>query len=364
MWQQNLNWLPNLTANWLGFTAIFFGTLIPLSVLAYYVVRKIERRFLSSGRWPKRFSFVSKFFLSAEFFFLSLALLFVPTLVEMPPQALHFVRALGRVGLIVSATVIILKIADVFCSSYLRNLALQKADNLRERKIATKLRYLQKIFEILICLIALALILLGFEQFRKIGSSLLASAGLASLVLGLAAQRSLGTWIAGLQVAFTQPIRIGDAVLVENEWGEIEEINLTYVVIRIWDLRRLVVPITYFLEKPFQNWTRHSADLVGSVLMPLDYCVPVNALREELSRVLKASSLWDGKINELQVVDANQNSLTIRALVSARNSGATWHLRCEVREKLLAFVQTHHPEALPKTRFSAQGETALSAPPV
>ncbi|RZA08911.1 MAG: mechanosensitive ion channel [Proteobacteria bacterium] len=273
----------------------------------------------------------------------------------MPPEAALWIRGLTRAGLIFSLAVILLKMANVATSAYLRRLRVAKADNLRERKIATKIKYVEKIVDVMIVFVAIGIFLMGFDSFRRVGNSLLASAGLASLILGFAAQKSLGTLIAGLQVAFTQPIRIGDAVLVENEWGEIEEINLTYVVVRIWDLRRLVVPINYFLEKPFQNWTRTSADLVGAVLLPFDYSVPIDALRAELTRCLRASPLWDGKVNVLQVVDATDRALTVRALVSARNSGQTFDLRCEIREKLLCFVRSEYPAALPKSRFDAPG---------
>ena len=350
MWDPNLNWLRSLQDSWITFSVVSVGALFALSVAGYFFVAKIEYALVKAGRWPRHFSFAQKFFLSAECFLVSLALLFVPSFVRMPEMAQEYLRGITRAGLLFSVAAILLKMADVTTNAYLRRLRLAKADNLRERKIATKIKYVEKIFDVLVVFIAIGLFLMGFDGFRRVGNSLLASAGLASLILGFAAQKSLGTLIAGLQVAFTQPIRIGDAVLVENEWGEIEEINLTYVVVRIWDLRRLVVPISYFLEKPFQNWTRTSADLVGSVLLPFDYSVPIEALRAELGRCLRASPLWDGKVNSLQVVDASDRAITVRALVSARNSGQTFELRCEVREKLLCFVREFHPEALPRAR--------------
>lgn len=355
MWEPYLNWLSSLRDSWIAFSAVYAGALLAFSVLAYVVVARVERMLVKAGTWPTHFSFARKFFLSVECFVVSITLLFVPGFVRMPALAQEYLRTITRAGLIFSVTVILLKVADVATNAYLRRLRLTKADNLRERKIATKIKYVEKIVDVLIVFVAIGLFLMGFDHFRRVGNSLLASAGLASLILGFAAQRSLGTLIAGLQVAFTQPIRIGDAVLVENEWGEIEEINLTYVVVRIWDLRRLVVPINYFLEKPFQNWTRTSADLVGAVLLPFDYSVPIDALRAELTRCLKASPLWDGKVNVLQVVDATDRAMMVRALVSARNSGHTFDLRCEVREKLLCFVRSHYPEALPKSRVSPLG---------
>jgi len=179
---------------------------------------------------------------------------------------------------------------------------------------------------------------------------LFASAGVAGIILGLSAQKALGTILAGLQIAITQPIRLDDVVIVENEWGWIEEINLTYVVIRLWDKRRLVVPTTYFLEKPFQNWTRTSADILGSVFIYTDYTMPFEPLRKELTRLLEATPLWDGKVNVLQVTDARENTIEIRALMSAATSPQAWDLRVYVREKLIEFIQREYPQSLPRTR--------------
>ena len=189
---------------------------------------------------------------------------------------------------------------------------------------------------------------------RHVGTSILASAGIASVIIGFAAQRSLGTLVAGLQIAITQPIRIDDVVIVENEWGRIEEITLTYVVVRIWDLRRLVVPISYFLEKPFQNWTRVSAHLLGTVMLHVDYTVPLNVMREELDRILEQSKLWDHKVKVLQVTDTTDRTLELRALVSAGNASAAWDLRCEVREAMVDFLQRNYPECLPRTRAAVE----------
>jgi hypothetical protein len=187
----------------------------------------------------------------------------------------------------------------------------------------------------------------------------LASAGIVGLVIGFATQKTVSTVLAGLQIAITQPIRVDDVVIVENEWGRIEEITLTYVVVRLWDLRRLVVPITYFIEKPFQNWTRVSADLMGTVSIYSDYTLPVQSLREELHSILRASNLWDGRVWGLQVTGATERALELRALMSASDASSAWDLRCDVREKLVAFIQNKYPESLPRLRAelsSGQGE--------
>ena len=193
-----------------------------------------------------------------------------------------------------------------------------------------------------------------FDNIRQLGVSLLASAGVLGIIVGLAAQRSISTLLAGLQIALTQPIRMDDVVIIEGEWGRIEEITLTYVVVRIWDLRRMVVPVTYFLEKPFQNWTRVSADLLGTVTIYTDYNIPVDALREELQRILKDSPRWDGKTWGLQVTNASERTVECRALMSAVDSSSAWDLRCEVREKMLDFLQRNYPASLPKIRAELQ----------
>ena len=176
---------------------------------------------------------------------------------------------------------------------------------------------LKKVALTIIGVFTLASMLMVFESVRQFGASILASAGIAGIVVGFAAQRSIATLLAGFQIALTQPIRLDDVVIVEGEWGRIEDITLTYVVVRIWDLRRLVVPITYFIEQPFQNWTRSSAELLGTVFVYVDYSVPLDALRAQLTRLLEASPYWDGKVNVLQVTDAKEHTLEIRVLASA-----------------------------------------------
>lgn len=231
---------------------------------------------------------------------------------------------------------------------------IDQKDNLRARKVRTQLNVLKRIVIVVVCILALGMMLMTFEKFRQLGTTILASAGIIGIVVGMAAQRTIGTFIAGLQIAFTQPIRIDDVVIVENEWGRIEEITLTYVVVKIWDLRRLVVPITYFIEKPFQNWTRVTADLLGTVYIYVDYTVPVEAVRAELQKILKDSELWDGKVCVLQVTNTSEHTIELRALMSAQDASTAWTLRCHVREKLVEFIQKNYPESLPKLRASFQ----------
>jgi len=227
---------------------------------------------------------------------------------------------------------------------------IKTADNLKARKIHTQARVVEQILVALISFLAIAAMLMTFDKVRQLGVSLLASAGVVGIILGFAAQKSIATLFAGIQIALTQPIRVDDVVIVEGEWGWIEEITLTYVVVKIWDLRRLIVPITFFLDKPFQNWTRVSADILGTICIYADYTVPIEPIRAELQRICKASDLWDGKVCGLQVTDAREATVELRALISAKDSSIAWDLRCLVREKLIDFLQKNYPSALPRTR--------------
>ena len=227
---------------------------------------------------------------------------------------------------------------------------LEEEDNLKARKVYTQFRIFERIIIFIIILVTLSIILMTFDKIRNIGISLFASAGVAGIIIGLAAQRIIASVLAGFQIAITQPIRIDDVVIVENEWGWIEEITLTYVVVRIWDKRRLIVPTPYFIEKPFQNWTRTSADILGTVYIYTDYHAPVNELRKELKRILENSDYWDGNVNVLQVTNATEKTVEIRALMSAVDSPTAWNLRVHVREKLIEFLQKKYPDCLPKTR--------------
>jgi small-conductance mechanosensitive channel len=231
----------------------------------------------------------------------------------------------------------------------------ERGDTLAARSAFTQLRAFRNVGGFAIVLLSLAFALMTFETVRNIGTGLLASAGVAGIVVGFAAQRTLSTVLAGVQIALAQPIRVDDIVIVEGEWGTIEEIALTYVVVRVWDLRRLVVPIHYFIEKPFQNWTRASANLLGTVELRLDYSVPVEEVRAELERVLGASAFWDKATAGVQVTEAGERTMLVRLLMSAKNADDLWNLRCEAREKLIAFVQRTRPNALPRLRAAIDG---------
>ena len=225
-----------------------------------------------------------------------------------------------------------------------------RTDNLKARQIYTQVHILKRTLHVVITVVMLAAGLMMFEQVRSLGASVLASAGVIGIIVGFAAQRTIANLFAGFQLAMTQPIRIDDVVIVENEWGRVEEITLTYVVVRIWDLRRLIVPLSYFIERPFQNWTRAQSEVLGTVFLYTDYTVPFQAIREELKRVVAQSPNWDGKVCGLQVTDTSDRSVKLRCLASAADASKAWDLRCEIREKLIVFVQQNYPASLPRLR--------------
>jgi small-conductance mechanosensitive channel len=197
---------------------------------------------------------------------------------------------------------------------------------------------------------------------RQWGVSLLASAGVVGIIAGLALQPFLTNLVAGIQIATAQPIRIDDAVIVEGEWGTIEEITSTYVVVKLWDWRRLILPLTYFIEKPFQNWTRETARLIGTAFIYVDYEAPMDRLRAELERICKASPLWDGDVVNLQVTDITDRVAQVRCLASARSAPVVFDLRCEIREAMLAFLRDHCPEALPQDRVALERNLTSPSP--
>ncbi len=254
------------------------------------------------------------------------------------------------VALIGAATWLGVRCIDTVEASFTRRFPVDAADNLRARRVLTQARVLGRSSSVVLVLIGLAAALMTIPGVRQIGASLLASAGLAGLAVGLAAKPVLSNLIAGLQIALTQPIRLDDVVIIAGEWGRIDEITGTYVVVRIWDQRRLVVPLNWFMENPFQNWTRTGSELIGSVFLWLDYGVPLQPLRDELSRLCEQAPDWDRRVCVLQVTDTNERAMQVRALVSSADSGRNWDLRCMVREGLLAWVQSHHPGALPRLR--------------
>jgi len=254
------------------------------------------------------------------------------------------------IALMVALTWLVLRSLGAFELAAIRKYPLDVSDNLAARRMLTQVRVLRRTADVLVLMLGASAVLLTIPGVRQLGTSLLASAGVAGIVLGMAAKPVLSNLIAGLQIALTQPIRLDDVVIIQGEWGRIEEITGSYVVVRIWDERRMVVPLGWFMENPFQNWTRNSAQLMGTVFLWMDFGVPTEPLREELGRLCRAAAEWDGRVCVLQVTDADERAMQLRALVSSTDSGRNFDLRCKVREGLIAFIQSRYPEALPRLR--------------
>jgi len=254
------------------------------------------------------------------------------------------------IGLIVSFAWLLVGAADGIENVVRTRYRVDVKDNLRARRVHTQLRLLARLLDMVIVAVAVAAVLMTFPRVRQFGAGLLASAGIAGIVVGFAARPILSNLIAGLQIALAEPIRLDDVVIVQGEWGRVEEITGTYVIVKIWDDRRLVVPLTWFLENPFQNWTRTTSELLGTVFLHTDYRVPLEELRAELTRLCEASPHWDRRVCLLQVTESRPETLELRALVSAEDSGKLWDLRCAVREGLVTYLAREHPETLPRTR--------------
>ncbi|WP_374390413.1 mechanosensitive ion channel family protein [Brevundimonas sp.] len=255
-------------------------------------------------------------------------------------------------------------VLDMWTVMHLKRFNIATEDNLVARKHLTQTRILQRVAKVVLVIVTVGLALMTISGFRQWGVSLLASAGVVGIIAGLALQPILTNMVAGIQIALTQPIRIDDAVIVEGEWGNVEEITSTYVVVKIWDWRRMVLPLSYFITTPFQNWTRENARLIGSAFFYVDYEAPIDRLRAAFEDIVRASSHWDGDVQVMQVTDITERVLQVRCLASARNAGVAFDLRCEIREKLMAFMRDHCREALPKDRIEwPQGEAAPNLPP-
>ncbi len=298
----------------------------------------INSLLVKRGRWPARLLVA-----------LVAVLLAIP-LVRLPSGLVEGLRHAADLGLIASLAWLAIGVLEVLDGFITARHQIDVPDNLAARQVRTKTTMLRHVAEAAVIVVAGSGMLMTFPSIRNIGISLFASAGVLSLFVGMAARPILSNLMAGVQIALTQPFRIDDVVIVEGEWGWIEEINSTYVVLRLWDLRRLVVPLTYFIEHPFQNWTRRTADVLGTVFLYADYRVPVEELRQELRRVLGSTELWNGVTWGLEVTNATDRVIELRALMSAADAGASWRLRCKVREELIAFLRERYPESLPRMR--------------
>jgi small-conductance mechanosensitive channel len=345
-------------------SALCLAVIVGLSL--HYAFFQILARIRKTGpkQQPRLLAALQRLAHPARLIVILTGIAFVLPWLHIPPGATEITR--NTVAVLWFASLGWLMVAAVYMAEDLlvSRYDITVSDNLRARRIRTQMQLLRRMSIAFLLLIDAGLILSVFRDSSiwHYGAGLLASAGLASLVLATAAKSTAENFLAGLQIALTEPIRLDDVVIVEGEWGKVEEITTTYVVIKIWDLRRLVVPLTYFIEKPFQNWTRQSAELLGTSFLYVDYSVPVEALREEFTRVLEASTQWDRKVNALQVTDLTAQSMEIRCLGSSANAPDLFDLRCIVREKMIAFIKENYPDAFPRTRFSAVGGSQSSLP--
>jgi small-conductance mechanosensitive channel len=341
-----------LEGEWKGYllAAVVLGGAVLLALLAHSLI------FFALKRGARRAGSIVDDSLVAHarrpaFVLLPLAAIMIVLPSLKLPAGLHegvrHVVALGMIGAAAWLAISLTAVFDDYISSRFKT---DVSDNLLARRVHTRTRLLRRIAIIAILIVAAAAMIMTFPGLRHIGISLFASAGVAGLIAGMAARPMLANIIAGIQLAMTETIRIDDVVVLEGEWGRIEEIGATNVVVRLWDLRHLVVPLSYFIERPFENWTHKTADILGTVLLYTDYSVPVEEVRVEFYRLLLASEMWDGKAWSLQVTNATERAMELRALMSAPDSATAWNLRCHIREKLIGFLQEHYPQSLPRTR--------------
>ncbi|HEX9070658.1 MAG TPA: mechanosensitive ion channel family protein [Pseudolabrys sp.] len=339
-----LDWLPDPVV-----ALLIFAIAVLIALALHRWARKLARRAFAD-RYPYVFSTFNQTHGLSQLALLILAVIIAIPVAPLDPDTARWLArllAMAVIGLIGWTAITALNIASNF---YLRRFRLDVDDNLLARKHNTQIRVLVRSADVLLILVTFGTALMTFEPVRQYGISLFASAGVAGIVAGLAARPVLSNLMAGVQLAMTQPIRLYDAVVVENEHGTIEEITSTYVVVKLWDLRRMIVPLTYFIEKPFQNWTRETSALIGNVMLNVDYRAPVGVIREKFNEILKQSDKWDGRVAVLQVTDIKESTMELRCLMSARSGAQTFDLRCEMREKLIDFLQKEHPEALPHSR--------------
>jgi small-conductance mechanosensitive channel len=351
------DWMPDFSHPWTRFALIVVIALAVAGILRRFVDLVLRRFTL---RHPRGASIIARAKAPMEVIVpLAMLLLTFRAAPEQPAGLIDGLEHLIAVLLIGACTWFLVRCIGALEATVSRFNPIDLEDNLRARRVQTQVRVLARTGMVVVIVLGLGVALMTFPTVRQFGASLLASAGLAGLAVGLAAKPVLGNLIAGIQIALTQPIRIDDVVIVEGEWGRIEEITSTYVVVAIWDQRRMIVPLQYFIETPFQNWTRNSSQILGSVLLWFDYGLPLEPLRTELQRICKEAPEWDGRVIVLQVVEANDKAMQIRALVSSMDSGKSFDLRCKVREGLIAFVRRDFPAYMPRYR----GELATEPQP-
>jgi len=337
--------------------AVTTAAWLAIAIVAGVVVHRLV--YWAFARWAERrqstvaAAVTRKTSRPAAYIFPMIAILAVFPNLDIPPAWEHATEHLSVLATIGAIAWTAIATIGLFGEIAVARHRIDIEDNLTARQLGTRVNILTRVAAIVVVLVALGASLMTFPSIRAFGATLLASAGLAGVIVGLAARPLFENLFAGIQLALTQPIRIDDVVIVEKQYGRIEEIHATYVVVRLWDLRRMVVPLTYFINTPFENWTRRTANLLGEVFVFADWTLDVEALREELPRIVERTPLWDKQVRNIQVTDATERAVQIRALVSARNSSDLFDLRCFVREAIVAYLRDQQPGALPRTRSNA-----------
>lgn len=342
-----LHWVPR----WIIASAVFALILISAHVVQTALVWVLGKRSVHWNPLLRRvFQHTEKV---GRFAVIMLAAAIALPIIPMPANTEDVIRKVFAACFVVLVGWIAMIASSIAIDRYIGHFNLDAADNLLARRAVTQARVFKRALNLALIVLTVAFALMTFDSVREFGVSLFASAGVAGIVVGLAAQPLLGNLLAGIQLAMTQPIRLEDALFVEGEFGSVEEITSTYVVVRLWDWRRMILPLTYFLQKPFQNWTRSGAALIGNTKVYVDYSIPVEQVRNKVTEIVKASKLWDGNIVALQVTDATECALELRVLYSARSAGSAFDLGCVVREQLIAFVQNEFPNSLPQRRYES-----------
>ncbi len=331
---------------------------LALGWLVHRALRLLARRYRQRAALQLRARIVMVVAPPASFAIPLLCLLLALRATPLPAELAAVARHLIGIGLLLCGVWMAVRAVRAVEARVVREHPIDAADNLRARRVLTQTRVISGVMQGAIVLVGLALALMTFPAIRQLGTTLLASAGIIGLVAGIAAKPVFGNLIAGLQIALAQPIRLDDVVIVNGEWGRIEEINSTNVVVRIWDERRLVVPLQWFIENPFENWTRTTSQLLGTAFLWLDYRTPMQDVREALQRICESDPRWDGRVCIAQVTDTSERSLQVRLLVSAGNSGDLFDLRCAVRERMIDYLRQAHPDALPRLRMDLHRDGA------
>jgi small-conductance mechanosensitive channel len=343
-WNHFTGWVPSWLAAILVFAAIMaVGLTVQRFITRVLDGRTVQRHPFLKQAWARTHRLVR--FMLALF-----AAGMAVQILALSGNQLDIARRIFLCLFIVQLGWIVAVIANIAMDRQVYGLKLDVADNLVARKAVTQMGLLRKAVNILLALLTAGFALMSFDSVRQFGYSLFASAGIVGIVAGLAARPLFENLIAGLQLAFTQPLRMGDAVVINNEWGWVEEIGSVYIVVRLWDWRRQIVPLSYLFTTPFTNWTRSSSSIIGTVMIYADYTLPMEPVRAKATAIAKASPLWDGQVINVQVSDAREQVMEVRVLASASDSSRAWDLRCEIREKLIAYIRDQYPGALPRVR--------------